>query len=307
MQTSSSSQINVHEEIALATEVARRGQVLPDQSMFSMRLLVLGALVLTATGCVSVKNIRSEAITPEFQPTLTVMTFNIRHGCGRDYWGETSGAFFRVCPKNYDDIIAAIRSADPDVVGLQEIGRGQARRLARALNMNYAYSNHNSSGYGSWWGNAVLSKFRLLESRKISIGGSAGRNRSMLSAIGEVNGRSIAFICVHADPRLTDNRSVQRIRDYTSSIDIPVILIGDFNMKPGSPKSNALLTGSGIIDTAGSPGYGEMGTWDSPSGKRIDYVFVQSKHFRVLDAALVAFEHQHASDHIAYYTTLELR
>lgn len=279
----------------------------PNQSVLSVRFLVIGALILAITGCVSVRNIRPVAITPDIQSTLTVMTLNIRHGCGRDYWGETSGGFFRVCPKKYNDIIAAIRSADPDVVGLQEISRGQARRIAKALDMNYAYSNHNSTGYGSWWGNAVLSKFKLLRSRKIAIGGSTGRNRSMLSAIGQVNDQSIAFICVHTDPRLKDNSSVEKILEYTSSIDLPLILFGDFNMKPGSSKANALLTGNGIIDSAGSPGYGEMGTWGSPTGKRIDYVFVQSKHFRVLDAALVSAEHQHASDHLAYYTTLELR
>ena len=33
---------------------------------------------------------------------------------------------------------------------------------AAALDMNYAYSPHNPSGYGRWWGNAVLTKFEIL-------------------------------------------------------------------------------------------------------------------------------------------------
>ena len=85
------------------------------------------------------------------------------------------------------------------------------------------------------------------------------------------------------------------------------MLIGDFNMTPGSPKAGALTNGTGIVDSAGSPEDGEMGTWHSPSGHRIDYIFVQVKYFNVLNAALVSEEHQQASDHIAYYTILELK
>ena len=85
------------------------------------------------------------------------------------------------------------------------------------------------------------------------------------------------------------------------------MLIGDFNMGPWSTQANTLINGTGIVDSAGSPNRGEMGTWGSPFGQRIDYIFVQSKYFNVLNAALVSADHQHASDHIAYYTTVELR
>lgn len=278
------------------------------QSKFSMKFGMLWVLVFIVTGCSNIRNIRPDTITANFQPTLTVMTFNIRHGCGREKWGNSSSAFFRSCTKNYEQIIAAIRSADPDVVGLQEVSNSQAGGIARALNMNYAYSSHNVRGYGSWWGNAVLSKFRILESEKIAIGGSDGRNRSMVSAIGLANDKAIAFVSIHTDHRLVDERSINKILEYLNSVALPTILIGDFNMLPGSPKANILLTGTGIIDSAGSStGNGSMGTWYSPYGSRIDYVFVQPKHFKVLDAALVSAEHQDASDHIAYYITLEIR
>lgn len=282
------------------------------QSKLSIGFLIFGILISLVTSCSNVKNIRPDAITPNFQSTLTVMAFNIRHGCGREKWGDTSSAFFRACNKKYDDIIAAIRSADPDVVGLQEVSNSQVRLIANALNMNYAYSSHNPSGsspsgYGGWWGNAVLSKFKLVESKRIAIGGSGSRNRSMVSAIGLVNGRPIAFMSIHTDHRLYDNRSIKKILNHMDSLASPVILIGDFNMSPHTLRGYIVAEETDLIDSAGSPEYGEMGTWGGPAGRRIDYVFVQSKHFKVLDASLVATEHHRASDHIAYYTTIELK
>jgi len=277
------------------------------QSKLSIRFIIFGILISLIASCSNVKNIRPEAITPNFQSTLTVMTFNIRHGCGREKSGDTSSQFFRGCNKKYDDIIAAIRSADPDVVGLQEVSNSQVRLIANALNMNYAYSNHNSSGYGGWWGNAVLSKLKLVESKRIAIGGSGSRNRSMVSAIGLVNGRSIAFMSIHTDHRLNDNRSIKKILKHVDSLTLPAILIGDFNMSPHTLRGYIVAEETDLIDSAGSLGYGGMGTWGGPYGRRIDYVFVQSKHFKVLDASLVATEHHRASDHIAYYTTIELK
>lgn len=274
---------------------------------YSVNLLFLCALILSITGCSNVRNIRPDGITPNLQPNITVMTFNIRHGCGRENWGDTSSAFFKGCTKKYDGIIAAIQSVDPDVVGLQEVSSGQAGLIAKALNMNYAYSSHNSSGYGSWWGNAVLSKFKILDAKKIALGGSTGKNRSMISAIGLVNNKPVIFASIHTDHRLRDDRSIKKILRYLDSVSEPAVLIGDFNMGSQSPQANSLKDGTGILDSAGFPGYGQLGTWASPSGQRIDYVFVQSKYFNVLDAALVSAEHQLASDHLAYYTTLELK
>lgn len=273
----------------------------------STGFLILCASILITTGCGNVKNIRPDSITPNIQPTLTVMTFNIRHGCGRDNWGDTSSGFFKGCTKKYDGIISAIRSVDPDVVGLQEISSSQADLLAKALDMNYSYSSHNPSGYGSWWGNAVLSKFKMLDAKKIALGGSTGKNRSMISAVALVNNTPVIFASIHTDHRLRDDRSIKRILNYLESVSEPAVLIGDFNMGPQSPQANSLTEGTGILDTAGSPGYGVMGTWGTPTGQRIDYVFVQSKYFNVLDSALVSAEHQLASDHIAYYTTVELK
>lgn len=184
------------------------------QLKFPMRMMILFVLAMAIMGRSNVKNIRPEAITPNFQSTLTVMTFNIRHGCGLESWGEDSNAFFKSCTKNNDTLIAAIQSVNPDVIGLQEVSNGQAELIARALNMNYVYGTHNSFGYGSWWGNALLTKFKILESEKIVLGGSSGINRSMISAIGLVNYKPVAFASIHTDHRLQDDRSVKKYCNF---------------------------------------------------------------------------------------------
>jgi len=234
------------------------------------------------------------------------MSFNVRHGCGRGKWGNASSTFFKGCEKNLDSIISAISSANSDVVGLQEVSSGQVGEIARALNMNYAYSAHNSSGYGHWWGNAVLSRFQILESQTTAIGGSPGRNRSIVTAIALVKGTPTAFISVHTDHRLADERSVKKILKHIDTNSRPTVLIGDFNMLPLDARVSLITEKAGFIDSAGSAIPGRlMGTWDSPSGMRIDYIFVQPNYFKVLEATLVTDEHHGASDHIAYYTKIK--
>ena len=272
----------------------------------SINFFSLFALILTVTGCVSLNNIRPDAITPNFQSKLTVMTFNIRRGCGRDNWGSVNITFLKGCKKKTDAIIAAIKSADPDVVGLQEVNGGHVGTIAKALNMNYTYSSHAYSR-GRWWGNVVLTKFKILEAESIAIGGYDKRNRVMVSATARVNDKPITFASIHRDHRQIDSQSIKRVLDYVNSINSPIVLIGDFNMAPRSPNYQVLVTETGIVDSAGSVPYGVMGTWDRPSSQRIDYVFVQSKYFTILDYSLVAEEHYRASDHIAYYTTIEFK
>ena len=273
----------------------------------SIGLMTLCGLFLTISACSGVSNIRPDAITPNFQSRLTVMSFNIRHGCGWEKWGNASSSFFKGCTKHYDEIIAAIKSADPDVVGLQEVSGGQAGKIAKTLNMNYVQSNHNPSGYGSWWGNAVLSKFKILESQSIGIGGSSGRNRSIVSATAAINDMPIAFASVHTDHRLYDSRSVNRILRYVESHSMPIVLIGDFNMTSYDPTISLLKESAGFVDSAFEEvKRGRMlGTYGSPHAERIDYVFVQSEYFNVLEAVLVTEEHHRASDHLAYYTVIE--
>lgn len=263
--------------------------------------VVFSFLVLLAA-CTS-RNIRSAADTPNIQETLTVMAFNIRHGCGVENWGAASSSFFKGCTKRLDRVVSAIRSAAPDVVGLQEIDSAHVAELASALNLNYAYSAHNPSGYGRWWGNAVLTKFEILDSVTTSIGGSGSINRSIVTAIALINDHRTALVSVHTDHRLNSDNSIRSILHHVESLDLPAILIGDFNMTPLDSRVSLITERAGFIDTAAAVSTGqEMGTF---AGHRVDYIFAKANSFEVLDASVVASEHHNASDHLAYYAKLK--
>ena len=272
---------------------------------FNVLLLIVGTMV----GCSNVQNIRSDTDTINFQNTLTVMTFNIRHGCGTVKPGNASHGFFKSCSKQFDLIVPAIRSVDPDVVGLQEVSIGQAGKIAKSLNMNYVYSSHNPDGYGDWWGNAVLSKFKILDSKKTAIGGSGGRNRSIVTANTLINGNRVAVISVHIDHRETDEGSVRRIANHINSIPGPVVLTGDFNIQPWDQRLDLLRPR--FVDTTrvvDSPGAREV--LSNGTGKffgRIDYVFSEVSNFKVADVGLVTHNHWRASDHYAYWVRLSLK
>jgi endonuclease/exonuclease/phosphatase family metal-dependent hydrolase len=257
--------------------------------------------LLLSASCTT-QNIRSASDTPNIQETLIVMAFNIRHGCGVENWGAASSSFFRGCTKRLDRVVSAIRSVDPDVVGLQEVDSAHVAELAAALDMNYAYSPHNPSGYGRWWGNAVLTKFEILDSEVTSVGGSGSINRSVVTAVALINDHRTALVSVHTDHRLHSESSITSILDHVESLALPTILIGDFNMAPLDSRTSLITKTAGFIDTAAAVNTGQaMGTF---GGHRIDYIFAQASSFEVLDASVVAPKHHNASDHLAYYTKL---
>ncbi len=245
------------------------------------------------------------------------MSFNIRHGCGVEQWGDTSSKFFRNCTKKINEISRAIQSGQPDIVALQEVNDGQAATLAKAINMNYAYFPHNpgGKGYGNWWGNAILSKFQILDAELEAIGGSGTKNRSIVAAKADVNGQPIVFVSVHTDHRVYGEQSILKTLEYLKKITEPVVLIGDFNMVPNDLRINLITGENKFLDTAkavqteNTKQVRDVGTFavGRYNSRRIDYVFVQPQFFEVLDARLVSKEHWEASDHLAYFTKIKIK
>jgi len=95
---------------------------------------------------------------------LSVMTYNIRHGRGRD--GRV----------DLDRICAVIQEGRPDLIALQEVDRGMTRsgridqgaRIADRLEMHWA-PGHNGTLEGGVFGNVLLSRWPLTPLENIDL------------------------------------------------------------------------------------------------------------------------------------------
>ncbi len=277
-----------------------------------VRTFVLLVILILFQGCANFKNIRkAEAgVEPAAKNFLTIMSYNIRVGYGSKDFGVDPYVLSRR-KKSLPPIVAAIQSIDPDIVGLQEVyGSSQAHKLAKTLNMNFAYEGHaTGSSRPSWWGVAVLSKYPILNAEGIQISSGRGNTKSALICTVDFGGQPTTFISIHKDKDLKDGSSFEVIMRSVERIKGPVVLIGDLNMYPHDPRLK-LLQGRFIdtamaVDTAAAKNARNTGTFLGFG--RIDYVFVDSQYFAVQDAGIISREHWSASDHIACYARVTLK
>ena len=238
---------------------------------------------------------------------LTVMSYNIRVG----YGGHDRGVnpYILVQRKeNLPPIIAAIRSIDPDVIGLQEVrGYRQARRLADALDMYYAFAWHDTDrAIDRWWGIAVLSKYPIAKADRFYVRSERGNVKSVLICTVVIGGQPTNFFSIHTARDLTDRSSLGDIMEVAGSIEEPIVLIGDLNMTPDDRRLDLLLPrfvdSAKHADTSSALHARSTGTFLGVG--RIDYVLVDQHYFNVLDAGIISSDHWHASDHLAYYAKI---
>lgn len=279
-----------------------------------MVLSCLGLLlpVLLLVGCGQFWNIRSTSVAVN-SGYLTVMSYNIRVGYGTK---ELGANIYELAKRPYlfPPIVDAIRSVDPDVVGLQEVaGFSQAERIAKSLNMNFAYIPHGLDDYGNWWGVAVLSKYRIVSAWGEQISpkreSPARSPRSVLVCKVDIGGVPVAFVSIHRDHELHSGNDVKAVMSAVAKVSGPVVLIGDLNFTPFDRRTGILK--KRFVDTVEMAAnenarlVDQEGTF--PLVGRIDYIFVDPTYFEVLDVGLIAKEHWDASDHRGYYAKIRLK
>ncbi|KPJ77834.1 MAG: hypothetical protein AMJ54_06610 [Deltaproteobacteria bacterium SG8_13] len=276
------------------------------------RFVISIALLLFFSGCQTVRDIRKElpAGIPSAPKQLTVMSYNIRVG----YGGADRGVdpyILTQREENLPPIVAAIQSVDPDIVGLQEVrGPGQARRLASALDMNYAFAWHETDNERPrWWGVAILSKYPILKSKRIQITSENGNTKSALVCTTDIGDQPATFFSIHTARDRQDRSSFRGIMRAVEKIPNPVVLIGDLNMDPADRRLELLaphfIDSAVAVDTESAKKARNTGTFLGIG--RIDYVLVDYRYFEVRDAGIVSREHWDASDHLAYYTRIALK
>ena len=251
--------------------------------------------------------------------TFTVLTFNIRVGAGMINPG-TSPHKLKDSQKVLDLVAQAIKSTDPDVVGLQEVqGDDQAKTLAETLGMNYVYKQHGRDEDARWWGVAFLSKHNIIKSESYAVysgGDMPGRARILLECTIALKGKNITFFNTHFQDK---GNALKKEAKYTikktSKCKNPVILMGDLNAVPEDPRlkpiKEVLKDSCEAIPNENSTFIKTNGTFQSPNDPkydhwRIDYIFYDPKSFRVIEVGLIDKQYWDASDHIGYFCLMEL-
>lgn len=279
---------------------------------------IFGALLFlfVATSCTTYTNIRPVDSSLKSPRPITVMSYNIRIGAGLTDYGASPYELKDEIELNLKPIAVAIRSIDPDIVGLQEVlGEGQAAELGKSLNMNYAYIPHGDDVFGAWWGVAVLSKYPILKIERHEISSGRGNTRSNLIADIDIYGNKVSFISIHKDRDQTEGLALYRTMKRIKSISNPVVLIGDLNVWPSDERleifTEHMLDTAENAETKTAEFATQRGTYPGEEGdswgKRIDYILVEKGRFEVLDAGLIEEKYWKASDHLGYYAKLKLQ
>jgi endonuclease/exonuclease/phosphatase family metal-dependent hydrolase len=246
--------------------------------------------------------------------SFTVMTYNMRAGLGSAE-PDRNPIEARGRKQNLKPVVAAIRSAEADVIALQEVvGESQAREIAAALRMKHVYARHGAT-HGNWWGLAILSRHEIISHRADGTSTGRGNTRSDLTAVIRIGDRDVTVVNVHTDKDLKDGAPIKRTLGRISSVKGPLIVLGDFNARPKSeriaPMRSRLTdvtdvaTAKGASDAARHPTF--MRETQPVPGARIDYIFVDRKFLDVREMRLLDRAHWPASDHVGVIATMKLK
>lgn len=236
---------------------------------------------------------------PEAEPPvgdeITVMTYNIQAGFSRDdHWDLEAQA-------------RIIEAADPDIVMLQEVGRGwmvlggadQLLWLSERLDMPYVWGPASDDDL---WGNAILSRLPVTNEFLVKYDSTENLKRSAVGALVESEVSLVSAIATHLDnPSNAGSARLEQVGQLLPLWDraTPTVIGGDFNATADSDVVQ-ILTDEGLIDAAGALG---VETTTSHDDRRIDYIFV-SDNFEILS---IDVPDTTASDHKPVVATLRLR
>lgn len=208
-----------------------------------------------------------------------------------------------------------LSALQPDIVGLEEVlrlvpdggepgpGTDQASEIAEGLGYEIAFGRASDYGGGLAFGNALLSRFPILEQAVDPLPDlDSGETRSLLSARVETPAGVLPVFVTHLNWKLHHGRvRIRQVRYIVERIFerapvdescLPPVLMGDFNAEPSSDEIRhlvglATLDGQSVFFADawrwggdGGPGY----TFDRRNSfaaisheppRRIDYIFVR--------------------------------
>ncbi len=166
---------------------------------------------------------------------------------------------------NTDQVLAAIRTADPDLLLLEEVTPKWATELTV---LNGDYKHRIAKPQAGCFGIMLLSRHPLAHGKVVQIGdaGVPSITADVYFPEGE-----ISIVGTHPVPPISTEFFKQRNNQLTALPETvkaqkhPVLLIGDLNTSPWSPHFRDLLAGSGLKNSM--KGFGFQPTW--PTDNRL--------------------------------------
>lgn len=252
-----------------------------------------GLLVLFYIGFVAPNGVGVQSLPAALFPvpsTLTILTWNIRHGQGEDGKVELSR------------IASLLRESQADVIALQEVDRyrlrsgfiDQARELSNMLGMEMRFAPSLTYKVGQY-GNVILSRYPIMASSWTLLPGSM-ETRSLLTATILIGSKPVHIATTHLGLSQEDRKlQLSRISEVLTDFQGPLVVAGDFNME-----EDAFPVKMNRINVTNVPlRANRLGTY--ADGKRIDYVFTNLK-----SAGPAWSVPTNVSDHFPVITRVEL-
>lgn len=263
-------------------------------------LLLLASLALCITGPAASMAEPEAEVADASDVTLTVLSYNIRHGRGMDDVVDL------------ERIAEVIDETGADVVALQEVdnqtrrtdGVDQAAALAELLEMHHAFGraiDHQGGEYG----NAILARYPIerVANHPLEQVEAAEERAAIAARIRLPDGERFTLISTHLDNRHERNRLAQidTINRILADDDEPALLVGDINAQPETKELARL--GERWVQACAAD---SAPTFRSDDPRvRIDYIFARpADRWRAVDATVI--DEPLASDHRPLRAVLQL-
>ncbi|MCB1321868.1 MAG: endonuclease/exonuclease/phosphatase family protein [Leptospiraceae bacterium] len=232
---------------------------------------------------------------------LSFVTYNIHKGIGTD-------RRYRI-----ERIIEILRSVNADVYALQEVDQHVPRSrnhdiaalLSEELGMHYVLGLNVKLKKGAY-GNAILSRFPIVDSRNINLTWGIKKRRGCLAArINVPRLGEIAVLNYHlglaAFERMWQIKKLIESHTFSDMRQVPLVLLGDSNDR--KMKLNPVLDEAGFPDTCEhNRGFNSFPSY-APLF-RLDKIYA-SKHWQVSDHKVIRNQTTRvASDHLPVFSQL---
>jgi endonuclease/exonuclease/phosphatase family metal-dependent hydrolase len=235
-------------------------------------------------------------------PVLRVLQFNIR--------AARSGGGYVDLPQ----IAAEIEAVRPDLVSLNEVDSDTSRTradepayLAGATGLHVVFGP-NLIYDGGPFGNAILTRYPVVDSRNLRLPGTPGLEpRGLLTVVVSVGGQRVTFSSTHLSDgdEGSQSRAVQALAVARAlrSTTAPTILAGDLNSVPADVPARILRRDLLDAQEEGGTGRGDTYPQADPSS-RFDYILYDRRLAPVPGSTHVRASR--SSDHRSVFTRLTL-